>query len=1109
MKLLRNIDVFIIRHFLLSVAFAMLFAACSDDGSPRFAGGDQLPEGSLSITLIVPEPTVVKSRAGNETGESDINECALFVFSADGTTLLASETLDNVTSNIVQVMVPLRYSADNKQVYVIANANAPVKDISTIAELQEVVLSVAEATGTGGDTKGFVMIGCAEVNGNTTSVTIDMNRIVAKMTVSLDSSIKNYMLRQYDVENANSNVNLATTLIESKKYNSDESEIVMCYTAGYTTYLAPTRFWSYNGNDDAPVLENYLLLALGYNEDGDFSKATTNYYCLTLETEENGVPKPIDVEANHYYIIEIEDVLGNGYSSPDEARRHPESKNLLKYTIHDHASQVMSMVTDGIRELGVTGDFNWDEKAAESDGDVYVTVKWYSPYGDEMNGEMPMVSLQSAWLSIDGGTELTDTGAETSGNHNGDGDNAGRRMKYRLSLNPMAPFDTDAIIEVTWMGLKRTITVSRSLTADLGSLCNVELNINVGGANMGLNNELANKVEYIRDYWAFLAGNETENINGAPVRLFGVDKNAMGAAKPRDAGLHFAVMYGEDPENWQKQWRYQYKVDFSNLYGDEALITNVTFPEGDHGLAVNGFSTTLTGPQKSVYIQMDNYLLDYSYWTTIIRFTVQDAEGALHTHDITAYHTGFFHYHGEGEIDDPGYYYYEVVPFDINGRNYYWLDRNLGAKSCGMYIESSAGTTQYGNADASGSYLTVATPGKWNVEGQQDPKPLEALCPPGYHVPSKTEWNRVRTAPGFSLERQRDPLTNEYFYTAQFETADRNIGNVYFPKGRYHDGNGKAGEAATGYYWTVTPAEGMEKEQIGQWLQVLTLSGSASSYINGNIEDKTASRAGHRMSVRCAAGAAAETDVKNTISFNVRGATNVYIFDRNSKTPLFPFPGKTIGTSAASQEWIMFSYVSTHNADELAVLFTKVDENGKIVLFTPEGEASTAFTFKVNEEFSLNEAMDNGWPVYIGGAYDFSGTPGHYSKDNANVRPDSDKLYQKTSFAVGDVVVISWNNSLTGLQALYNCNEVQIRYPSGNDQFVTDVGNSNIAVYDKADNYYDYYLTIQENCEYFSFTLYNSMTSIWSQPIEISFNEVKKSGEKYTIELSTNRIKQR
>ena len=54
----------------------------------------------------------------------------------------------------------------------------------------------------------------------------------------------------------------------------------------------------------------------------------------------------------------------------------------------------------------------------------------------------------------------------------------------------------------------------------------------------------------------------------------------------------------------------------------------------------------------------------------------------------------------DADKDSQNYYYYEVVPIMGATRMRYWLDRNLGAKSAELYIESSDGSAYYGNKEA-------------------------------------------------------------------------------------------------------------------------------------------------------------------------------------------------------------------------------------------------------------------------------------------------------------------------------------------------------------------------------------------------------------------------
>ena len=211
--------------------------------------------------------------------------------------------------------------------------------------------------------------------------------------------------------------------------------------------------------------------------------------------------------------------------------------------------------------------------------------------------------------------------------------------------------------------------------------------------------------------------------------------------------------------------------------------------------------------------------------------------------------------------------------------------------------------------------------------------------------------------------------------TTYYVTDNEKIGNIYLQKSRFVNSPNvwlehpkytalyNNGDAGAGYYWSVTEAPAMEKEQMGNWVRALYLNGSASAYVNASVTD-------HRMPVRCKAGTKDEATeaIDYYISLNVHNVTHIFLFDPDSETPLYKFPGRAVGSTDSSIKWQNFYCTTTVDPATLRVIFVKLEEDGKVRIFTRDRDYFKSTT-SYNNNFLSNP--DNYWTVDNGYYYDF------------------------------------------------------------------------------------------------------------------------------------------
>ena len=911
-----------------------MLAACSDD--EKYTVEPMGDDDTITFSISIPEPEKVVSRSEkeDEVDERKINDLSVLIYKADGSLLqsllnvtdFTTPTGDNSTTKItVKLDNDAKAYRDNVTVYIIANAGAllDATNTATVTDLRALTTSATlPASG------GFVMSG--KVKSKLTSASLLTNKMTLYRTAAKFTIASAVGASGSSPATAASNFTLESATL----YNGA--------TAGYVIAGAEKDLYAEPTTGSKKFPDDFLLYTYPCKSSkstntclvvGGKYKGIDAYYRIDL-TEKNGeTEKRLDINPNHWYEVRIKSVNSQGYPTADEAARHPSD---IEVEIKDHAPTVLDMAFDGIRELGVTDSITKGESNTAT-----LTVKYYSDIAAEMDTE-PTIKSDVNWITISAtGTPQPD-------------DNGGKVVEYTVTFTDdtteLGLGTLEGAITVTWQGLERKTAVEWVRPFDGTEICSTTTLTITPTDGSG------NKV--ITDYWTFLSGkgksaSETSSSIGetATPQLFGAQPDDMGG-KVRNAGFHFPVMYGKD----RKPWTYTYEVVTKIANADYTVTETISDPlknhvtcEGNSNGTYYSFKLKWTGTQ------------DYSYLIgqltlEITPTTVREGARMPSSYEFALYHTGFFHYDtGKGTeylngskdptqityyvgSHDDGYYYYEVLPVagtaGSTATTRYILDRNLGAKAAGMYIETADGTSHVNSGvwpfnrgkDSAGGYYKVAYKGD-NFAG---PKMYDNVCPPGYRVPQQRMWDAIRNSNKFTTAQAQASAS---YFRAEYKTTldvERNgvteKETIYFPKSRYMENGSMTGDANAGYYWSQTEAAGTEKDEIGRWLKSLQITGEVTSYINGNVET-------FGMSVRPINDVTDNANY-NVISFNVKRATHVFLYtgDTKDKNYTTSWPGHAIGNSdTADQQFFNFVYESTvYSAANLKVIFNYVDASGKI-----------------------------------------------------------------------------------------------------------------------------------------------------------------------------------
>lgn len=987
----------------------ILFSSCSDEFDPTNNEGLNSPE-YISFELSVAGPQIVTTREGEENPENKLGKLT-FLFFDNNEKLKYHNTIDIEANNNPDV--DLIKNRDNTytckissngnikegdKVYVVANADVSladnVSDINALHLLEDNPLS--------GYFSMSAIIESLSLSGNNE---VDLYRNVTKVSVN-ESSVTGTELKQV---NNTSNKGFLTSY-HSKKFDSEKINIIKS-VEGEAVYIHPT----------SSSLKPFIIISAPFGGE--------NYF-YRVDLQEDG--NYLTLKPNHWYEVEILNIEGKGYKSEEEATKNPAS-NLVSAAIHDHAPNIFSMVSDGQRELGVRRSIIFDNNEVSSET-LFVRIfstseeEWQSVKITNNGNSFENIDLKidkptdivSSSLTIDYSEikswceiAIDDEGSVTENDYASESSDEtsskGKVLKFRLILKTSdlkEIKDLSGKIHVYWQGLERDVNVVWKRDFSATSISSVKLIIH---------KEDESKVE-IGDYWKFLSGEGSVNaekyeLTDEAPKLYGVSEYDMPTTKIRNQGFHFPVMYGES-----EPWWYEYEILLPDVTecsfkftGDNIVKKGLKIKIGSEEYSLEGNDLeNLTLDESKFILYRASSTSDYDYGIGALEIKISDDVSYM----FDLYHTGFFHFENTpaSRLDnrkEACYYYYEVIKMTgSDGFINYWLDRNLGATASGLYIQGANGEsllnqTQWPYTDgAQGGYY----------------KKDQSVCPPGYRFPERAEWDNIRLSSKFHNE-ERTTLNNVVYYTSYFNTGDN--GEVVFPKSRYINSSGQTmGDPNSGYYWSSTEALGVTESD--RWFMALNLNGASSYWVTGDASD-------YGMSVRCVTKEGGNVESHNNlISFNVTGATHVYLYKYDSQGNMegvFPWPGKTIGNAASmsvngshlgypegDNGWFYrnkmahFSYESTINKDILYVLFNFVTDDGLIWTYSSNDQTES---YNPDGAYLDNPKGAKGWKVINGqeAAYLFEfdfGNSGdeptgkwlstyHYSPKDGNAFDDANK----------------------------------------------------------------------------------------------------------------------
>lgn len=934
--------IYVIIKLCVSLLLLLSVAACADE---EIGGGLPRDGERVEMTFILnvaQTEDVALTRAGSD--DNTVDNLTLLVFpSQEGSAVLeqmqkfTASDLTDAGDGRKKFTAQLDASTtEEKYIYIVANAELNLTINST-------TLAEVRALTTGNGTTPRVMSGVKQTTIPGIGLVAEdfpLVRTVAKVTVQTADGVDNFTLGSFELRNGKSTGSILAGA-ESDATPPDGSETLEQDTDG-TLYACP----------GSKASTPFLIIKGTYN-------GTDSYYRVNLQTTDGW----LDILPNYHYEVTITKVNGKGYDSADEAAKHDPSGIVAE--IYDHQPTVYNMVTDGSQELGVSDTI---EIGAQADATAEFSIKYYYYPGTPTDLKVEVDSEDDYWLELDNsGKPITTATLD-------DGKETGTLYTYQVKVTTgnLTGDSRYGLIHVSAGGLSRDVVVKQTEEFLNDTFGSVTLRVKEYTRDESTwDATLSETYGPYDDYWKFIRGEETDLTK----KLYGITPEAMGG-KIRTEGFHAPMsdflqfVYTFTLPDASSDTEYQnvsWKVELAEGYEDKLLFWKGDSSPVDDGVTIDK-ATFLTGSTLSGQsFTFTNSLLElqkpeggivedaYRYGKDAFRIVLTNNDtGRTTTLSYDLYHTGVFAYddgtgkYQTGTANTQGWYYYEVI---LMGNNY-WLDRNLGAKSSGYYMQDGDGNSLLG--DGGWPLSDNSAGGLYSIAGKpvnNEPTIIDDMCPKGFRIPYMSEFNALVADPKFSNEYVVNAGT-DYWCSYYLSTH----GSVYFPKNRMYYGGQAAGDANAGYYWTRTAALGASGTERGYWLQFMKFSGSNASAGRYRIWQDESSPNG--MSVRCVyASRVVETSCD--IEFYVKGYTHVFLYNDDGNgnlTYLNSWPGDMIAIydTNSLNMYHPFVYNSVTEYTGLKVVFYIVDDNGNVTESYPsnyETNGGLPFSRTQSEKF--------------------------------------------------------------------------------------------------------------------------------------------------------------
>ena len=874
----------------LTLLTASILPGCADDNFSAPQHGDE-----VQLNFAVAETPLVATRAS--MADNYISDITVLVYNPSDKLIYRQDiahnsSFTNGSSFTTSVkLTDIREVSGNLTFYALTNCKDKLNDVSVSGSKK----SISDLKGIEDNLGGSYISMSSKVVSTATDVTsktFELNRNIAKWDVIKhpEHNIEpRFDISEFKVGNIQTTTFL--TAAADNIANGAGQTTTVTASFGEVAYVAPKE----NASDV------YFLIHASYNDqDGWYKVAMANDF---------------KIRPNYHYQVQIMSVEAPGFAT--EAEAVAAAPVNMEAKVVEHCPEIYSLTSTGTHTLGTPDVINLSN-SEEIESDILIKTICKESASCSIT-TLPVVEVidGSDWISITGSavaTTATDDSPE---------DSKGNFYKQTITVKPLVGGnERTGKVRVKWGELTRVVEICQTGVFNGAALGNFAIST--------LDDPSGNQSEM--EYWtAFL-----ENA------VVGVDEKAM-CGEIRNHGLHFPIGLQKSATDAQLT-KYSYTLsniveEYQGTY-EISLKANSKFNgnlmvDGQTLSSNNSLTGTFTAATKLVFslkASSWNYLCDKD--ALIIKVT-KDGKTVEFSYDL--YQTGFFYKPGnethrlDGASTNGKYLYYEVIQTTVNGKTYYWLDRNVGATAAGMYIEDAMGLNAMEDADS--PFINGSQGGLYAIS-KEDSKTLDSeIVPPGFRVPTASEFTQLTSSSIFKTVSEKAPGNNKTYWTSYF--ADSNSSRkIYFPKNRMIQSSGiKAGDGNTGYYWTRTEAVGASGSEVGKWWQAVKISGGSASIVRyRRAEDGASGFTG--LSIRPVRNTSVVEEVES-YKLRVKGYTHVYLYtvdETGTRVPLTSWPGEQVTTYSGctgsnANNYYDFDYTSYVKYDNVYIILNKVNGN--------------------------------------------------------------------------------------------------------------------------------------------------------------------------------------
>lgn len=715
---------------------AVALAACSDVTDIVGGGTQDLPSEGVVLTLKLPNFT--KNSVATRAESQQVDKVCVLCYDSDdkylGMSNITSSDIKPKDDGTYEVKVMVKEGAAT--LHVVANADiteSDAKDAEGKINLYNAVRSDKI------DINTPVCWGSIKVadllSGN---LSLSLLRQFAKTSVTKDEALTNFEITGFRLFNTASSGTIA-----SKSINDVALPSVDCSdTDGYVSGEQP--FY------ETPADKAYMIIRAKYDGGAD------TYYKVAFKNKtSDGTLESIALLRNHHYQVKVTAVNHSGWSTEQEAIVNlPE--NRLSVVVVDDNPPIVNMIACKDYELGVCGKQTvlGKEKTATI---TFVTTKQHPE-------DFSVVSNNPDWISVptDYQSKAKYIDLPTSARPHS---SAGRL--YTIELTLTENYESDAhtgIVTITSGDLSRIVEITQ-----LGYDFRTD----------------PNRIVQIQGLAGLSSDDEADYFKWMDASLQGITP-AENQGRVRNDGLHFFV--GNNTVYYL----------IPKLQGDE-LTCNDTRVKVDKE-SVSGFYKVMLANNSDESYNDNNY----NRWISNEAFTIITITNNRTNIKVTypVYHVGLFAQltgkaatdYQLGKSKASGWYYYEMVNVvakvtkkdgTTEYKDYYMLDRNLGATNNGYYSPST--TALKDNIGAIGGYFKISE-AQSSDEAKKDDHVVDALAIGNFKVcDNMCLQGLIDNNNALAIEEETTHYGEKY-NCLRITTRNRDIPEIFIPMSGYYEG---------------------------------------------------------------------------------------------------------------------------------------------------------------------------------------------------------------------------------------------------------------------------------------------------------------------------------